>query len=217
MIDPLNHSCRAKEHCVARTSDGPAITAKSHTLCAGCCKRLQEHLRQLPHLQDALGSFKAGSLTGTHGSKVNATPTPSTPLNLSVVDLITEIWRVISIAGGPTIRISNLITEPAEDFVVWRGGRRRPRPLDGADRALAIGEVWRKADGIVGLSKQWTRRHAPCLRCGQRTLGNFVGDGTIHCMNSACGKSYTLDDYDGLCLAKAALEKIDKKREKSNK
>lgn len=211
MTDALGHRCRAAEHCVAKSADGAAITPKPNTVCSGCVRRLQSQLEQLPHLASALESFKAGSLTGTHGSKVNATPTPSAPLNLTVVDLITDIRRVISRAGGQTVRVSDLIGKPAGLFTVWRGGRCGGQFLDGVDRALAIGEVWRKADKIVGLSRAWERRRTPCPRCNLPTLGMFVGGESVHCTNAACSRSYTLSEYEHLCLARVELQKIEKK------
>lgn len=207
MINSDNHFCRAADSCVSRTADGPAITSKPRTICFGCTRRLQTQLEELPHLKLALQSFKAASLTGEHGSKVNATPTPSTPLNLRVVDLVDEIDAVISRAGGPTIRISDLVNRPAEEFTVWRGGRLGGQLLDGVDRALAIGVVWRKADSVVGLSRQWVKRQAPCPRCNETKLGMWSGEDSVHCMSPACGETYTLGQYEDFCLIKAGMER----------
>ena len=214
MPDQVDHRCRARDNCAGNTLDGPAVTANPNTICNSCIRNLQEQLEQLPHLQDALESFKRPSLVGEQGSKVSASATPPAPVNLTVVDLVTEIWRVVNRAGGPEIRIQSLVTEPGEYFPVWRSGRPCQRVLDGVDRALDIGAVWRKADRIVGLSRQWVHRHAPCLRCNQKSLGMFAGEDTVHCTNGACGKTYGLTEYERLCIAKAEVEKITKKKSK---
>jgi hypothetical protein len=211
----VNHRCRARDNCVGKSLDGPAATANPNTICNGCIRNLQTQLGQLPHLRDALESFKRPSLVGELGSKVSATATPPAPVNLTVVDLIIEIWRVVSRAGGPEVQIRNLVTEPAEPFSVWRSGRYCERMLDGADRALDVGAVWRKADRIVGLSRTWEkRRGAPCPRCGLAGLGGWLGEGTIHCTNHSCATSFSLSEYEKLCIAKVELDKIEKKEKK---
>lgn len=215
MSDIIVYRCRSRDHCVDHSSDGAALTSTGNTICAPCIRRIGEQLRQLPHLMEALESFKRIPITGGGGgSKVNATPTPSVPINLSVVDLITDIWRVLNRAGGPEIEVRNLINEQAEYFMVWRSGKRQLRLVDGVERALDIGAVWRKADGIVGLSEQWVHRHAPCLRCGQRSLGMFVGRDTVHCTNPDCRKQYQLTEYERLCIARAEIDKLSAKKAK---
>jgi hypothetical protein len=218
MSDPvadLNHRCRAAIHCVGRVpvTEGDersyvgAITPGPDTLCNGCVKRIQTQLEQLPHLSTALRSFLGTSMTAALGSKVNSTPTPSAPINLRNLDLIDQIQGVIDRAGGSTVQISDLVGKPVEEFTI--GGR--IRPLDGVDRALAIGAVWRKADGVVGLGRTWQKRNAPCPRCGLACLGGFLGEDTIHCTNSSCAKSFPWDQYQSLCLAKFELEKLEEK------
>ena len=203
VTDDLNHRCRGGDNCVARTTDGAAITSKPDTLCRNCIKRLQVQLEQLPDLRLALRSFLGTSMTAALGSKVNSTKEHSTPINLRTLDLITEIDVVIARAGGPTIQVEDLVGRPAEQFSL----RGKVRYLDGVDRALAIAAVWRKADGVVGLSRQWVRRQAPCLRCGLQTLGMWSGESSIHCTNSNCASTFTLDQYEELCMVKADMEK----------
>lgn len=185
-----------------------AITPGPDTLCNACVKRIQTQLEQLPHLSTALRSFLGTSMTAALGSKVNSTHEHSTPINLRTLDLINEIAAVISRAGGLTIQVGDLVNRPAEEFSMARAGKLRTVFLDGADRALAIATVWRKADNVVGLSRQWVRRQAPCLRCGLQTLGMWSGENTIHCTNSQCAETFTLDRYEELCIVKADMEKI---------
>ena len=220
LIDDLNHRCRSGDSCVSRVpeddTDGKpkyrgAITAAPDTLCPACIKRLQDQLEQLPHLKGALRSFLGTSLTATHGSKVSSTKEHSTPINLRVLDLMDEIRDVISRAGGPGVRVGDLVGRPAEEFPLFRGGGLRTVYLDGVDRALAIGTVWRKADGVVGLSRTWQKRKAPCPRCGQVELGSWLGEDTIHCMSSSCGAWFPWSEYQRLCLAKYELERLEGK------
>lgn len=209
VTDDLNHRCRGGDNCVSRTTEGAAVTAKPDTLCNGCTKRLQGQLEQLPHLSTALRSFLGTSVTAAHGSKVNSTHEHSTPINLRTLDLIDEIRDVISRAGGPTIQVGDLVGRPAEEFSLCRGGRLRTVYLDGVDRALAIAVVWRKADNVVGLSRTWQRRQAPCPRCGLPCLGGWLGEETIHCTNSACATSFPWSEYERLCIAKAELQRLE--------
>lgn len=112
------------------------------------------------------------------------------------------------------VEISSLITEPAEEYVVWRGGQHRQQLFDGVDRALSVGDVWRRADGVVGLSRQWVARKSPCPRCGLRSLGMWSGEDTVHCTSSNCREAFPFARYQELCLAKFELEKIEKKEKK---
>lgn len=211
MTDDLHHRCRAVVHCVGRVpaeQDGEtryigAITPGPDTLCSACVKRIQEQLRQLPHLKSALRSFLGMSMTAALGSKVNSTPTPSAPINLRNLDLIHQIQAVIDRAGGSTIQVSDLVGKPTEEFPIGK----HSLLLDGVDRALAIGAVWRKADGVVGLGRTWMRRQTPCPRCNLQSLGMWAGENTVHCTSSACGETFSLDRYQELCLIKADMEK----------
>jgi hypothetical protein len=199
----LEHRCRSNDRCASRTPDGAAITSKPDTLCNGCAKKLQGQLEQLPALREALRAFLGSSPVTTHGSRVHSTPEPSAPINLRALDLMDELEDVVFRVGGPKVRVADLIRRPAEKFVVWRGGRPRDTYLDGVDRALAVGKAWRKADQVIGLSRTWERRAAPCPRCGLPTLGGWAGESTIHCTNSSCGTAFTRLEYENLCIANA--------------
>lgn len=192
------HRCRSRDRCAA--ADGPAITTTAATICHSCVVKLQRQLEQLPAIRAALRVFLGVSPVTSHGSKVNASPTPSAPANVRVIDLQDEIDEVITRAGGPNAIIADLIQRPAEPHVVWHRGQPREKYLDGVDRAMAIATVWRKADQIIGLSRQWLRRHAPCPRCHLRTLGMFAGEDTVHCSNADCGATMPRTDYDDLCI-----------------
>lgn len=208
----MTHRCRAERHCVAKTQDGAALTIKARTICQACVKRLQLQLEQLPHFRRVLRSFLETPLTVEHGSKVSATQEHSAPVNLVALDLLDEIDDALRRAAGA--RVGDLITRPPERFVVWCSGKRRQMYLPGVDRALAIGDVWRKADSLIGLSRTWLRRPAPCPRCGESTLGMWGGEETVHCTSSACSTSFSLSEYERFCIAKAELERLERKEEK---
>lgn len=183
---------------MARTRDGAAVTAKPDTLCHGCVTQLQGCLEQLPVIRKVLRLFLGATPVTAHATKVNSTPAPSVPLNLRVLDLIAEIGDVVARVGGANTRVSDLIRKPAEKFTVWKDGRLRKVDIDGVDRALAIGGVWRKADGIIGMSRVWQRRIAKCPRCNLHTLGSFSGSDSVQC--SSCGGVMTRSEYERVCL-----------------
>jgi hypothetical protein len=170
--------------------------------------RLQRQLAELPTIRDALQLFLKRGLVPSAGSKVNSTPEPSVPINLAALDLIDEIVEVVSRAGGWTIQVSDLIHRPAEKVTIWSSGSIRERYLDGVDRALDIGHVWRRADGIIGLSRAWERRLAQCPKCNLRTLGSFAGSDSVQCSN--CGGVMSRTEYARVTLITAGNQK-DKK------
>jgi hypothetical protein len=116
-----------------------------------------------------------GGIGGASGeAKVSGTQEPAIPLNLHVLDLISEIEALIHYVHGV----------PIADVIRWS---------DGIRRALDIGKVYKKADGVIGLSRKWTRRMSPCPKCQLRTLGSFAGSDSIQCTN--CGGVMTRDEY----------------------
>lgn len=199
--DQPEHRCLSGAHCVSRTPDGPAITAKHDTLCGGCVIDIQRRSDQLPDLRNALKVFLGGSMSVTYTSKVNSTHQPQPPMNVTVYDLIDEIGDVIDRTGG--LPIETLIRAPGEFFLVWRRGKPVKTALSGVDRALDVRRIHHKADGLVGLNRVWQKRHAPCPHCGLLTLGSWIGSDTIACANEGCDSSFTRDDYDKHCLTEA--------------
>lgn len=179
-----DHHCRSGDRCLARTSDGAAITSKPDTLCHACVARLQEQYDQLPAIRFELQGEKKRSLVPQGGgAKVRSSAEPGVAINLHVLDLIDEIDRVRAFIGASFIR--DVITQP-----------------DGVRYALLVGRAWRKADGILGLSPvPWQRRFAPCPWCNLPTLGGFAGSGIIQCSN--CGGTLTKDEYEQWCYMKA--------------
>lgn len=187
----LVHRCRAGQRCLARTPDGAAVTPGPDTLCHTCVRRLQNQLDELPTIRDALRLYlvRGGDSAQT---KVASSSEPAPPLNVHVRDLIDEIDDVIDRTDGLTA--DALTRQPAMQFKLWRGGGWKMDYLDGVQRALEIATVWRKADGIIGMTRPWQQRLAKCARCNTRTLGNFVGSDTVTC--SSCGGSMTRDEYE---------------------
>lgn len=208
MTDEVTHRCRSgKLECVSRTPDGAAVTMKPDTLCPGCITQIQVMLGDLPHLAAALKCFLGGSMATAYTSKVNSTPTPSAPMNVTVYDLIDDIGDAIDRAGGMGVRIDNLIREPGVEFQVWQRGEPAKRMLDGVDRAMNVRKVHRKAEGMVGLKKIWQRRVSPCPYCNLPTLGSWFGENTVHCTNEDCNGSLTRDEYDLWVISKSKSEK----------
>lgn len=182
LTEELDHHCRAGQRCVARTSDGAAITTKPDTLCYGCVQKLQLQYDKLPEIRDMLRFFDSKGLVPSGGAKVSSTPEPSVPINLHVIDLIDVIESLIDDVRG--LAISELI-----------------RRSDGVHQALAIGRAWKKADGIIGLSTRvWQREMGRCPQCELSTLGSFTGSNTIQCSNANCEYMMTRDEYEGTCL-----------------
>ena len=198
MTEELDHHCRSDKHCVARTPDGAAITTKPGTLCHGCVTKLQGQLDELPAIRDALRLYlvRGGSSAQT---KVAFSSTPATPLDVGTLDLIDEIDDVIDRTGG--LSIADLIRQPEQEFILWSRGSRRAVFLDGVQRALDVSRVWRKADGVIGLTRKWQQRLGTCPRCTLRTLGNFAGEDAVTC--SSCGGVMTRDEYDRITLIRA--------------
>ena len=208
MTDELIHRCRSgKSECVSRTPDGAAVTMKPDTLCPGCISQIQVMLAELPHLAAALKCFLGGSMATAYTSKVNSTPTPAAPMNVTVYDLIDDIGDAIDRAGGAGVRIDNLIREPECEFQVWQRGKPVKEMLDGVNRAMSIRKVHRKADSMVGLKKVWQKRVSPCPYCNLPTLGSWFGEGTVYCTNEDCNSSLTRDEYDLMVIAKSRREK----------
>jgi len=197
--DTLNHRCLSGEHCVSRTPDGSAITAKPDTLCGGCVKDIQRCFDELPYLRDALKVFLGGSMSVTYTSKVNGSHEPQPPMNVAVYDLIDEIGDVID--RSERLPVATLIRAPELEFVLWRRGKPRKTMLTGVDRALAIRRVHGKAENTVGFNRTWQRRRAPCPICNLLTLGSWIGSDTISCTNTDCNSSFTRDEYTDYCFA----------------
>ena len=195
----MDHRCRGGRDCVSRTPDGAAITTKPDSLCNGCMDDIQRCLDALPHLAQALKAFLGGAMSVAYSSKVNSTPVPQAPLDLSVYDLLDEIGDVVDRVGG--YRIADLVRLPAEKYLLWRRDSRVEVHLDGVGRALDVLRVHTKADRMVGLNRVWQKRHAPCPRCKLPTLGTWLGSDTIHCATEDCGSAFTRDQYEQHCVA----------------
>ena len=143
---------------------------------------------------DSLGGIP-GSSSGQAGGGSNSKGSKPT-LNVNTLDLVDEIDDVIDRTAG--LDVVDLIRQPAVQFKLWQGGKWRMDYLDGVQRALEIRKVWKRADEVIGMSRPWQQRHAPCPNCNVRALGNFAGSDAIQC--SHCGHAMTLDDYSELII-----------------
>lgn len=196
--------CRSGKTCVARTSDGAALTSQP-TLCHGCITDIQKRLTELPHLAAALNTFKGTWGGVSYEARVTGSKEPPIPLNVGALDLIDEIGDVIDRAGG--YRVIDLITLAAEDYIVWRRGERQAVDLDGVMRALDIRRVHTKAESMVGLNRVWQRRAAACPNCHLPTLGSWLGDEQILCTNGDCLSAFTRTAYEEACIEQSRNEK----------
>lgn len=201
----FNHHCRSGEHCVARGSDGEAaLTTKPHTICTSCLGQLQHQYDELPAIRDALRLYIGEMSTSNHGSKVKSTPSMTTPLNVAVLDLIDDIEDVLADCGN--YRIDNLIHQPSKESKVWRSGRQREELLDGVDRALQIRVVFKRADKVIGFSREAvTHRIHPCPKCTRQTMVSVAGTNTVNCIS--CGATTTMDEYKRIVLIRVSLQK----------
>lgn len=192
-----DHRCRVGRHCSAGTPDGAAITMQPNTICHTCVRKLQYQLDQLPDVRKALRlNVKRSLVPQGGGAKVASSPTAAVPLNLHALDVLNDLDQVLEQARGYTI--ANLIRQPAEMSRLWISGVLKVGYIDGVDKALAVGIVWRKADSIIGISILWEQRHAPCPKCELRTLRSFAGTDYISC--SDCGATLTREEYGALCV-----------------
>lgn len=169
----MNDRCLAAERCVAITPDGAAIT--NQPLCHGCVNEIQDRYDQLPAILPILEMFKGGLWGESGEAKVSKGKSePPCVLNCHAVDTADAIVEILDDIG--TLQISDLM-----------------RHENGVSRALRAGWAWKQADGIIGISRAWTRRFSPCSECGNRSLRQFAGDSKIYC--SGCGFSQTLEEY----------------------
>lgn len=189
--------CRSGRHCIGRTSDGPAITAKADTICAACVQDLQRQLEELPHLATALRTFLGVTPKTALQSRVKSSPEPACPVDPRVDELLIDISDVIDRVDG--LRVIDLIHQPAMKFIVWFRDGRRERYLDGCHRALDIRGVHSRANSILGFGRIKQKRHAPCPQCQLPTLNSYIGEGTVFCGDEECGLVLTIDDYETYC------------------
>lgn len=200
----MDSLCLSERECVARTSTGPAITAKPGTLCPRCIDDIQRCLTELPPYRELLVQFIAKPIGGGGGGpRVSGSTDPSTPVNIAVVDLLDWIDEVVASSGGWGVQVRDLVQRPAERC----GPDGWPVYLTGVSRALAIRRVHGKAEALAGLSKVWERRRAPCPECELPTLGTWVGSGLVQCTNSDCQGVLDQDEYEKYCILKASERK----------
>jgi hypothetical protein len=180
------------------------LTVKPNTLCNPCVGQLQHQYDELPVIRDALRLYIGELSTSNHGSKVKSTPAMSTPLNVAVLDLINDTEEVLTYCGNS--RIDNLIHQPSKECTVWRSGRQRKEWLDGVDRALQIRAVFKRADRVIGFSREAvTHRIHPCPKCTRQTMVSIAGTNTVNCIS--CGGITTMDEYKRIVLIRVDLQR----------
>lgn len=135
-------------------------------------------------------------------TKVASSSEAQAPLSVHTLDLIDEIEDVLDRTDG--LNVDALIRQPAMQFKLWRGGGWKMDYLDGVQRALEIAIVWRKADGLIGITKPWQNRLAKCPHCNTRTLGSLSGADVIQC--SVCGHCMTRQEYEQGCVVVSQLK-----------
>lgn len=176
--------CPAGDGCAGVTSEGPALT--SRPLCHRCVNQIEEQLRQLPIYREVLIKyFKAKSIVPqSGGAKVSGGNNEgSTPINVHVLDLITELDAAVDDVHGT----------PIVDLINQDGG---------VPTALRVRKVWAKVEHQVGFTRTWHRRMASCPKCTLQTLGSFSGSDIVIC--SSCGGQMSRDEYDRVCLIRGA-------------
>ena len=169
--------CRSGTRCVAATPDGAAITTSP--LCFRCVEDVQTRLDELPKILHCIPLYKGGLRGQTGEAKVSGgSDSPPCPLNVAAVDLEDSIRNILA---NVDTRVADLIHQ--ENGVEW---------------AFEVRRVYGAADRIIGISRHWSRRHAPCPGCSQRSLGSWSGESSVTC--SSCGHSMSLDEYAAGCL-----------------
>jgi hypothetical protein len=182
--------------------EGAAITPGPDTLCDACIRKLQRQLDDLPTIRDVLYGLYLTRGGESGEAKVSSSTEPQPPFNVHTMDLVDEIDDVMDRTDRKTIE--SLVCEPEMQFKLWRGGGWKMDYLDGVQRALEVGFVWRKADGIIGITPKWQQRMAKCPHCNTRTLGNFAGSDTIIC--SSCGQCMTREEYETGCVVVSKIK-----------
>lgn len=193
------HRCLSKRDCVNLTGDNePAATTRQDTLCHGCITQIQQYLERLPHLLSALRLSLGRSMgSSLGGGRVSGSKEPPAPFNVNVDAVLVEAVEVVERAGGWQIRVADLVNQSYMPFTIWRNGHRRESyPLSGVERALDIRRIHRAVDKMVGLSPVWSRKPGNCPGCSLQTLGSMSGTDLVTCTNSACGLSFTFDEYE---------------------
>ncbi len=192
----VDHRCRSGRWCVARSGDSAAATSKPDTLCVSCLDAVQLKRDKLIQIQEAVRLFVGIKPVTAMQSRVSATKEPQSPLNLAAEALVTDIDEIVSRVGNYMIR--DLVAQPSKLFKVWRGDCEQLVYWDGADLALQVAAVHRRATKLLGFEAQWERRSAPCWSCSMPFLGQLTGSATVECSN--CGERKPDTDYQAYCL-----------------
>lgn len=175
----IDYRCYSGAKCVAATPDGAAVVHQPG-LCHHCIESIQAKYDELPKILSVLKMFKGGLRGDSGEAKVSTGKTVAPcPLNVDVVDLELDIHAIRQCIGP--MRIVDLAH--GEDGLYWVG---------------RIRKAYEAADRLIGIKQHWSPRFAPCGECGQRSLGNYAGEDTIHCRS--CNTTYTREEYAQSCL-----------------
>lgn len=146
---------------------------------------IQAKVDELPRYRLLLACFKGYKPSMVGQARVSGGGSEgSTPLNISVVDLIDAVNEILSTING--VRVRDLI------MLSW-----------GVPEVLNARRIHGKAAAVCGLERRWERRRAKCPECRLPTLGQFSGDDRIQCTNSACATTLSKSEYEDYCKKEA--------------
>lgn len=224
----MEHRCRRGEYCadhekVDGAKVGRSINAEAG-LCDTCTRHVERAIEALPADYVSLNLILGkGSTVG--GEPIRMTRDLPVPIRLHIEalqsDIVTEAqaWAG-SVAGilkinnsparsrpGPVLdRSCRLLARSTsvlfalrdEKHIRWEYGRRVLVARDGLDGGLALLRLHHRARTYLGAVKLVHRLPVPCPRCETMALTREDGSDAIDC--GACGRRYTWDEYEKLCL-----------------
>lgn len=195
-------------------------------LCDSCERHVARALESLPRDYVDLDLALSGRTTGL-AQVVAGTPEPPVPISLSVEAVQREIvheafcWaestaEVIGVSwdtqqmrdtrpGFALQRACRLLSGALSVFLALRGsvhpgwayGCSTELERDGLDGAVVLLDLRYRARNLSGQSRLISHLRMPCPRCECPALEQRDGSDTITC--TACGRPYSLDEYDQLC------------------
>lgn len=198
----MSHRCRSGKKCVARVSaNEPALTVKPNTVCSPCVDELQRRRNELPHLKEALYTFRSRTPQAALQSRVSRSMSPQAPINVEVLALVDEAELLLQWLGNIPIR--DYVKRPHAKFEVWIDGVKTEQYLDGCDIAIRISPLHSRMESLTGLAPKVEKRRYPCPRCELNSLCTVIGSGVITCSSSECGWCGSDDEYAKYGIFKA--------------
>lgn len=205
---------------------GRAIAAE-RGLCDSCLHLVERAISELPadyaELHLLLGH---GKTVGGEGQVVRMSKEPPIPVRVHIDALQREIVAEATLWAGSVAevlrldwqdrndvrdgwrldRACRLLTHAPSAFlalrdakhVVWECQQLVTVARDGLDGALVLLALHQRARSYTGQTRLVHRLPAPCPRCEAMALEREDGDETISCAD--CGRLYTWDEYEKLCM-----------------